>query len=52
MTGKRSQEDDRNKLYLHTVDIIKNIKPEVFDWKTLKEFYLIKNMMELKLLIK
>ncbi|WP_416322715.1 DNA cytosine methyltransferase [Mycoplasmopsis felis] len=36
MAGKRSQEDDRNKLYLHTVDIIKNIKPEVFVLENVK----------------
>ena len=36
MAGKRSHEDDRNKLYLHTIEIIKNTNPNVFVLENVK----------------
>ena len=36
MAGKRSHKDERNQLYLHTIEMIKNINPDVFVLENVK----------------
>ena len=52
MAGKRSSKDERNKLYLHTIEMIKNIEPNVFVLENVKGILSFKDEDEILIIDK